>query len=202
MTPFTVAIMAGGKSSRMGTDKSFVPLLGKLMIERVLDRVSDLGQDETIVITNRPDDYARLNLPTFADVIPGKGALGGIYTAVYRSSNEDTLIVACDMPFVNRDLLRHMVGLRGEGDASVDLIIPRVEDHPQGFHAIYRKTCLRPIRACLDADRLKVISFHDQVRARYLDPPEWMRFDPKGLSFWNINTPEELEAAQQLAASE
>lgn len=191
----TVAINAGGKSSRMGTDKSFVPVLGKPMIEHVLDRVRGLGQDETIVITNRLEDYAHLGLPLFSDVLPDKGSLGGIYSAVAHSQHEYTLVVACDMPFLNPDLLRHMIALIGEPGGPYDVIVPRVDEHPQGLHAIYSKGCLSPIRARLEADRLKVIGFYDQVRVRYLDPAEYQRFDPQGRSFLNINTPDELRAA-------
>ncbi len=117
MSTLTVAISAGGKSSRMGTDKSFVPLLGKPMIERVIERVSSLGQNETILITNRPDEYAYLKLPMFSDVLPEKGSLGGIYTALHYSTSEYTLCVACDMPFLNPKLLRYMIALRDEPGA-------------------------------------------------------------------------------------
>ena len=196
----TVALMAGGKSSRMGTDKSFVSLLGKPMIERIRDRVADLGQDETILIANRPAaDYAHLNLSVFSDVLPGKGALGGIYSAIYRSSSDHTLIVACDMPFVNSALLRYMIGLC---DDSTDVVIPTVDNRLQGFHAIYSKACLDPVRARLDTDRLKVIGFHEDVHMRYLDPAEWQPLDPMGLSFFNVNTPEDLAIAHQLAADD
>jgi molybdopterin-guanine dinucleotide biosynthesis protein A len=190
----TVAINAGGKSSRMGTDKSFVALLGKPMIEHVVERVADLGQIETILITNNPDLYAHLNLPMFSDVLPDKGSLGGIYTAIYHSRGEYTLCVACDMPFLNPELLRYMASLF---TAETDVIVPRVDGYPEGLHAIYSRRCLEPIRRKLEADRLKVISFYEDVQVRYLDEAEYRRFDPKGQSFRNINTPDELQQAQQ-----
>jgi molybdopterin-guanine dinucleotide biosynthesis protein A len=198
MSAFTVAILAGGNSSRMGTDKSFVPLRGRPIIGHVLERVSGLGQNETILIVNRPDDYAHMGLPMFSDVIPDKGSLGGIYTAIYHSRSDSTLVLACDMPLVNPSLLRHMIALCSEGGGPYDVVVPRVDGHPQGLHAIYSRRCLEPIRECLDADRLKVIGFYDRVRVRYLDPPEYARFDPQGLSFQNINTPDELQAVQRL----
>lgn len=200
MPNFTVAIVAGGKSSRMGADKSFVPLRGRPMIEYVLASISDLGQSETILITNRPGDYAHLRFPMFTDIIPDQGALGGIYTALYRSQNADVLTLACDMPFLNPALLRYIIALRAEHGSPYDVIVPRVNDHPQGLHALYNKTCLLSIRARIDAHRLKVIGFYDDVRVRYLEPPEWSRLDPRGLSFHNVNTPEELQAAQHVAA--
>jgi len=197
MTNLTLAIMAGGKSSRMGTDKSFVQLLGKPMIEHLLEKVTDLGQSETILITNRPTEYNHLNIPMYGDALPEKGSLGGIYTAVHHSSSPYTLVVACDMPFVNPSLLKHMISL-SEGDA-FDVIVPRVDGYPEGLHAIYSKACLEPIRQRLDADKLKVMGFYEDVRVRYLDESEYQQFDAKGLSFYNVNTPQELEDARRLA---
>jgi molybdopterin-guanine dinucleotide biosynthesis protein A len=130
-------------------------------------------------------------------VLPEKGSLGGIYTAIHYSQNPYTLVIACDMPFVSPSLLRHMIGLC-EGD-QFDVIVPRVDGYPEGLHAIYSKACLAPIRQRLDADKLKVIGFYDDVRVRPLDEAEYRPFDPQGHSFDNINTPEELAEAQRKA---
>ncbi|NWF67537.1 MAG: molybdenum cofactor guanylyltransferase [Chloroflexi bacterium] len=199
MTAFSVAVIAGGKSARMGTDKAFVPLLGKPLIEHVLARVAGLGQSETLLITNQPAAYAHLKLPLYSDVLPEKGSLGGIYSALYYSAHPFTLCVACDMPFLNPSLLAHLLAQRG---AQVDVIVPRVEGYPEGMHAVYSKACLPAIRARLDADQLKIIGFYDAVRVTYLDEAAWLPFDRHGLSFLNINTPEELQAAQKRAAGE
>jgi molybdopterin-guanine dinucleotide biosynthesis protein A len=182
----------------MGTDKSFVEILGQPLIEHIIGRLSSLGQRETILITNKPGDYAHLGLPMFGDVLPDKGSLGGIYTAIYHSQNPYTLVVACDMPFLNPALLRYMIDLC-EGD-QYDVIVPRFEGYPQGLHAIYSKNCLEPIRARLDADRLKVIGFYDDVRVSHLDEAEYQPLDPDGLAFRNVNTPDELAEARTLAA--
>jgi molybdopterin-guanine dinucleotide biosynthesis protein A len=198
MTDLTVAIIAGGKSSRMGTDKSFVEILGKPLIEHILERINDLGQQETILITNRPDDYSYLAVPMYNDILPEKGSLGGIYTAIHQSKNAGTLVVACDMPFINVDLFRYMIGLFEIEDT--DIVVPRVEGYPQGLHAMYSKNCLAPIRERLDADRLKVIGFYDDVRVRYVDEPEYEQFDPQGWSFYNVNTPDELREAREMAS--
>ena len=199
MSGLTVAVIAGGKSSRMGTDKAFAAIQGKPLIEHMLSRIADLGQDETILITNRPADYASLRLPTYTDVIPEKGSLGGIYTALCHSQQPYTLVLACDMPFVNASLLRHMAGLCQ--DDQFDVIVPRVERYPEGLHAIYSQACLQPIRERIDDDQLKVISFYGRVRVRFLDEAEYLSYDPKKLSFFNVNTPEELAEAQRLADS-
>ena len=199
-SPFTLALIAGGKSSRMGRDKAFVPLGGKPIIEHILERTAALGQAETILITNRPQAYAHLGLPIFEDILPEKGSLGGIYTAIARSASPYTLTLACDMPFVNPRLLAYMLGLRGEDGGPWDVIVPRVGGHPQGLHALYSRACLAPIRERLEAGQLRVIGFYEAVRARYLDPTEHVPLDPRGLSFFNVNTPEDLQLAEALLA--
>lgn len=192
MDEITVAIMAGGKSSRMGRDKSFVEFGGRPLIETVLSRVDGLGT-ETILITNKPADYAHLGLPLFSDVYPDCGPLGGIYTAVHHASHPHTLIVACDMPWLNRDLLSHMLSLRHEGD----VIVPRWEKFPEPLHAIYSKACLPPIEANLQAGQLKITSFFGRVRVRFIGREEMEQVGENGRSFANLNTPEELEREQE-----
>src|SRR5262249_41744200 len=124
------------------------------------------------------------------------------YTAIHYSKHEYTLVIGCDMPFANPALLRYMLDLRGEPDGPFDVIVPRVENYPEGLHAIYTKACLDPIRERMDADRLNVIGFYPKVRVRYLDEAEYERFDPKHLSFFNVNTPDELAQAERIAADD
>jgi len=187
MARLTVAVQAGGQSRRMGVDKSFVLFAGRPLIETVLKIVQGLG-DELILITNKPDKYAHLGLPMYPDVYPNHGSLGGIYTAVYHATHPHTLVVACDMPWLNRDLLRYMISLKD----TADVIVPRWQKFPEPLHAIYSKACLPPIQANLEAKRLKIIRFYPQVTVRYVEPKEITRFDPDGRSFANINTPDDL----------
>ncbi|MCE2471763.1 MAG: molybdenum cofactor guanylyltransferase [Anaerolineae bacterium] len=195
----SLAIIAGGQSRRMGRDKAFVELGGRALIERVIQRSADLGQAETILITNKPADYAHLGLPMHRDILPDTGSLGGIYTALVKATSPAVLVLACDMPFINADLLRFMLT---QLDADTDIVVPRVDGYPQALHAIYQKTCIAPIRAQLEANRLKIIRFYDQMRVRYLDETDYAEFDPVGGSFANLNTPAELEQARQLLRTE
>ena len=192
-TPFTVAINAGGRSRRMGRDKALVELDGQPMLAHVLERVSDLGQAQTLLVSNDHSAHARFGLPMLRDALPEGGSLGGIYTALLHSRYGHTLVVACDMPFLSPALLRHMLALREEGE--YDVIVPRVAGYPQGLHAVYSQACIAPIRAQIESGRLKVIGFYDQVRVRYLDEAEWRPLDPDGRALHNLNTPEELAAA-------
>lgn len=191
MNGLTIAIQAGGKSSRMGRDKAFVPFQGRPLIEVVRERVAGLG-DELILITNNPDDYAHLGLPMFGDVYPDCGPLGGIYTAILRAANPHTLVVACDMPWLNRELLRQMVALR----ETADIIVPRWDKFPEPLHAVYSKSCLGAIAEQLQAGQFKITGFYGRMDVRFIDRTEIMHYDPEGRSFVNINTPDDLAAEQ------
>jgi molybdopterin-guanine dinucleotide biosynthesis protein A len=183
----SVAIMAGGKSSRMGTDKAFVPFEGRPLIETVIEQVTGLGE-ELILIANQPEQYAHIGVPIFGDVYPDHGPLGGIYTAVHHARHPHTLIVACDMPWLNRSLLEYMISLR----ETADIIVPRWEQFPEPLHAIYNKACLPPIETNLKAQRLKITTFFSKVSVRFVSKTEIQRFDSDGRSFANINTPDDL----------
>lgn len=186
----TVAVLAGGQSSRMGIDKSFVLFEGRPMIEIVLETVNGLGE-ETLLITNKPNEYEHLALPIVPDVYPGHGPLGGIFTAVHAAAHSHTLVVACDMPWLNRPLLEYMISLR----QSADVIVPRWEKYPEPLHAIYSKACLAPIEEKLKAKMLKITGFFGQVDVRFVARGEIEQFDADGRSFANINSPQDLEEA-------
>lgn len=188
--PVTIAIQAGGKSTRMGRDKAFVPLHGRPLIDIVRDRVAGLGE-ELIIITNAPAAYAHLGVPLFSDIVPDCGPLGGILTAVTHARFPHTLVVACDMPWLNPNLLRYLIGLR----ETADVVVPRWGDYPEPLHALYGKACLPAIRARLQASERKATSFFADVAVRTVARAELARFDPQGRSFTNVNTPAELEAA-------
>jgi len=190
----SLAILAGGRSSRMGTDKAFVRVLGRPLIEEILSQSAGLGM-ESLIITNQPAEYAYLGVPLFGDVLPDKGPLGGLYTALHSATRPHVLCIACDMPFVVRPLLDFLISLIPEGDA----IVPRLAGEAEPFRAIYSRACLAPIRAALDAGRMRMISFFPDVRVRFVDEAEIDQFDPQHLSFFNVNTPEDLEQARRLA---
>jgi len=193
----TVCIQAGGQSSRMGEDKALKTFLGRPLIQRVIDRLAPIAE-ELIVTTNRPEDYGFLDLSLFPDLKPGRGALGGLHTAIASASNPIVAVVACDMPFASPELLEaaRQILVREEADA----VIAKSEEGYEPFHAIYRReTCLPAIEAAIDADQWKVIAWFPQVKVRVLTSDEIRRYDPAGLAFWNVNTPEEFAKAEEIA---
>ena len=195
----TVCIQAGGQSSRMGEDKALKPFLGRPLIQRVVERLAPVA-DELIVTTNRPEDYAFLDLRLIADLKPGRGALGGLYTAIASAAHPIVAVVACDMPFASGALLE--AGSRLLVEEEADVVIAKSEEGYEPIHAIYRReTCLPAIEAAIDADQWKVIAWFPQVKVRVLTPDEIKRYDTLGLAFWNVNTPEEFAEAERISLS-
>ena len=195
----TVCIQAGGESSRMGEDKALKTFLGRPMIQRVIERLSPIA-DEVIVTTNHPEEYAFLNLPLFADLKPGRGALGGLYTAIASAKYPFVGVVACDMPFASATLLEAASRLLVEEE--VDVVIPKSEEGYEPLHAVYRRaTCLPAIEAAIEADQWRLIAWFPQVKVYTLTADEVKRYDLLGLAFWNVNTPEEFAEAERIARS-
>jgi molybdopterin-guanine dinucleotide biosynthesis protein A len=191
----SVAVLAGGQSRRMGQDKAWLPVGGRPVVERVVERVAPLS-DDVLLVAPTHDLYRHLSARLVGDVYPGRGSLGGIYTALHAARYDHCLVVACDMPFLNADLLRYLAGL----SAGYDVVIPRVEERPETLHAVYGQRCLEPIQRRLLAGQLKIVGFFDEVRVRYVERDDVARFDPEFRSFMNMNTPADWERLQQMAA--
>lgn len=195
----TVCVQAGGASSRMGEDKALKPFLGRPLIQRVVDRLQPIA-DELIVTTNRLDAYAFLQLPLHSDLKPGRGALGGLYTAIASAAHPLVAVAACDMPFASSTLFEAM-GKIMESE-QVDVVIAKSEEGYEPLHAIYRReTCLPAIESAIEADQWKVVSWFPTVKVRELRTDEVKQFDPSELAFWNVNTPEEFAKAERISLS-
>jgi molybdopterin-guanine dinucleotide biosynthesis protein A len=193
----TLAVHAGGLSSRMGEDKALKPFLGRPLIQRVIDRLSPLAA-ETLVTTNDPAGYGFLNLALVPDRIPGKGALGGLYTALEAAVYPIVAMLACDMPFASPELLQ--VAFRLMEAEAADVVLPRSPDGLEPLHALYRReTCLPVVAAAIKANRLQVIAWFPKVRVRELTREEITAADPAGMAFLNINTAEDFLRAERLA---
>ena len=199
----TSIILAGGRSSRLGREKLAEVIAGKSLIERAISRLSALSQEILIVISQK---QARSSLPSYTypeaktvvDLYPETGSLIGIYTGLVHSSNFLNLVVACDMPFLNLELLRYMVKMA----PGFDVVIPRIGDEMEPLHAVYSRKCIGPMEDLIKQGNLKVTGFFDSVKVRYVGEEELDRFDPEHLSFFNINTEADLKRARMLAARE
>lgn len=177
------------------------PLAGEPLIRRVLSSVAQVT-DQTVVVVN---DAARASeLPLSKDVVaavdryPGAGSLGGIFTGLEAARADWALVVACDMPFLNVPLLRRILSLRAGRDA----VVPVIEGRPEPTHAVYSRRCLPHIERRLQANDLKISRFFEDVDVEYLPHSTVDEYDPDHLSFFNINTEQDLERARQIAGEQ
>lgn len=203
----SVAILAGGMSKRLGTDKALVrlapdepPLLGL-----VIDRVRPLSDDLFVVSSPRPA-YEQFGIEVKPDLYPATGVLGGIGSALRHARHDACLVVSCDHPFLNRALIEAMVAAPGEWD----LVVPVMPGESrqggatvrQTLHAVYRKSCLPAIERKLAEGRLQIVGFFDDVRVAEFPLETTLAIDPLLRSFFSVNTPEALETARRWRAEE
>ena len=199
--PVTGVILAGGQSRRMGQNKALMLLGDVPLISHVICQM-EVVTDELLLVTNEPDLYTTLKIPTYTDLLPEMGTLGGLYTGLVHATNGVVLCVGCDMPLLQPNLLSYLTALLGDYDA----VVPCVEaangtrTDPaylfQTLSAVYSKRCLPIIEEMLSVGELRVYALYDRIDTRIVRPDEWQAFDPQGLSFFNINTPEDFEKAK------
>lgn len=183
----TGVILAGGASSRMGSNKALLPRQGLRFIEWIYQTLAGLFE-EVLVVTNSPEQYPFLPCRKVPDLYPGKGVLAGIHSGLAHSTRGAIFTVACDMPHLNECLIRHLCSL----STGVDLVIPSTGKGFEPLHALYAKSCLPALEELLrDESQRRVTALLSQVRLRKLLPEEIAVFDPQFRSFTNINTPEE-----------
>ncbi|MGR3175702.1 MAG: molybdenum cofactor guanylyltransferase [Candidatus Scalindua sp.] len=189
----TAVILAGGKSRRMGSNKAFLKLKGKTFIERQIELLREMF-DEIFISANTPSEYKYLNLPVFKDIYPEKGPLGGIYTSLVNSSSFYTFMLACDMPFVESGLIKHLKGFTKE----YDVVVPKSERGLEPLHAFYSKNCIDPIKRELDADNLRIISFFPHVKVKIVELESLTSPDSFKNSIKNLNTRNEYEVVKNV----
>jgi molybdopterin-guanine dinucleotide biosynthesis protein A len=184
LTGVTGVILAGGRSSRMGSNKALLPYRGGRFIEAIHRQLSELFE-EVLLVTNTPEQYSFLPCRKVADIHSGVGALGGLHAGLHHSKTEHIFAVACDMPYLNSTLIRRLASLRDRAD----VVIPQGDKGLEPLHALYGKGCLAPMEQALTGDRRRIVSFFPAVRVCNLSREAVAELDPGFDSFKNINTP-------------
>lgn len=193
----TAIILAGGKSSRLGRSKALQTIGDRSLIQWVIDRLAILVT-EIIIVTARGEEIphsSTMNTKTVADVYADRGPLAGIHSGLRASACLRAIVVGCDTPFLSVDLLGYMCQI----SSTFDVVVPRIEDKVEPLCAVYSRNCLPPIRRLLEENNLRVNSLYPMVKARYLGEDEIARYDPRHLSFFNVNTKADLVRARELA---
>jgi len=189
----TGVILAGGSSKRYGRNKAFLKIGSVRLIDSILQEMKSIFT-RVILITNEKKKYEYLEVPMVEDHVKGLGPLGGIYTGLMSIPDEAGFFVACDMPFINRQLVRYMVDIKGNHRA----VVPSVADNIEPLHAIYFRSCLKSIRHLIDSKRCQVRLFYDSIPVRYVKEDEIRKFCCPSKAFLNINTPDEFAKIQSL----
>jgi molybdopterin-guanine dinucleotide biosynthesis protein A len=183
----TGVILLGGRSRRFGSNKSFARVDGATLVERVTTAMGSIF-DSVVLITNTPELYSHLGLPMFEDHIKGLGPIGGLYTALLNIRSDWAFVTACDMPRLNEGLIRRLVDLRGDSDATVPLHAGGMEP----LHALYSKRCLPAIQRGIEAGRYKIARFYTDANVQFVPEAELRKFDPDLRSLYNINRPQDV----------
>lgn len=189
-------ILSGGKATRMGgIDKAFLTLEGKTLIERKLELLTSAGFSRIYIVTNKPEQYEQFSVTLVKDREQGFGPLMGLYSGLKASTAESNLVTTVDTPFLGPALLEELTVPLPDVDARVAVWRGMTEP----LLAVYKQSCVPAIEASFP--RRRIISFYDKVTVRYFPEARIREIDPEGLSFFNINSWEEYEAAKEMAAS-
>lgn len=197
--PVTAAVLAGGRSMRMGVDKTLLDVDGEALLARVVEVVGGVCTD-VVVVTNRPEAVAQAGIPgdvvVLVDEVEYQGPLGGLVTALKGASQDWVLAVAADMPWVNPDVVRALWDARG----NAQVVVPNTPKGLEPLLALYHRDCLPAARRVLDTGRRRIVAFFGDVSVVEV-PVETLRgIDPDLASLFNINTPEDLAEAREAAA--
>ncbi|MEZ5109841.1 MAG: molybdenum cofactor guanylyltransferase [Bacteroidia bacterium] len=178
----TGILLAGGKSSRMGTDKGVVLMNGKKLSEHVLQAMKPVVNDLMIIANN--NNYGDYGIPVFEDIYKNCGPLGGIYTGLVRSKTKKNLMLSCDMPFITSGMLAKILSHSDEAE----IIIPVNDGKVEPLCAVYDQSCAVQIRQFLESGKLKI----QDVLPYFKTKEVLLTTTEAGKNFININTPQEL----------
>ncbi len=191
--PASAIVLAGGKSSRMGRPKALLPFDGEPLIVHTVRTLKRLCGD--IVVVAAPEqELPPLPVTFVRDEVAYQGPVGGIYYGLQAARTEVCFVTSCDAPFLNLALIAHLVSQITD----CDVVVPHWQDRLQPLHAVYRRGVAPLLQAQLERGELRPIFLYQKVRTREVGAEELRRFDPEGLSFRNLNSPEDYQAALAL----
>ena len=194
----TGIILAGGKSSRLGRDKAWEDVGGQRIIDRVIGALQS-SCDEVLIIGDRPERQNELSLPKCiqyrSDELKGRGSIGGLYTGLKSSDTLWSLVVACDMPFISRELIRFMLSIISKNRC--DAIVPVINGRYQPTHALYNSTCIPFIEKNISSGNFRMDSYFDEIYLEEISEDVINSIKGAELSLFNVNTEDDLFTARE-----
>jgi len=191
------AILAGGKSRRMGREKLLLPFRGSTVVQAISEALLPLVARLRLI--GREPIPSLPQLLAQPDLYPGLGPLSGIHAALATSEADRVLVVACDLPFVTTAFLR---GLLEALSPELEAVVPCPGGEPVAVCALYRVSCLDRLASRLERRELAASSFASSLRARFLDDRDLSKFDPSGRCLLNLNTPSDYDKAREILENE
>jgi len=187
-------ILAGGENSRLsGRNKAFIKIKGKRILDRICDIFKELFQ-EIVVVTKDPLPYIQENLEIAADLFTIRSSLTGIHAGLFYATTPFVFFTACDTPFLKKELVETMLNHIEQG---TDVIIPQTDKGLEPLCAVYSKNCLPIAERYLVQNKLKILRVFQGARVKKI-PEKVLRLnDPNLISFFNVNTPEDLARAEK-----
>jgi len=196
--PCSGVILAGGLSTRFsGENKAFLEIGGRRIIDAIYEVFVSLF-NEIIIVTNNPVEYLEFNAEIVADVFPLRSSLTGIHTGLFYAANPFVFVTACDSPFILKALVETVVdGI----EPNVSVVISETANGMEPLFAVYSKNCLPVMEQQIKEDKLKIQRMFHRFRVKKITESKLREKDPELISFFNINTREEWEKAQEVAGS-
>ena len=198
----SLIILAGGKSTRLNTDKAFLKFNDATIIENTINKLKNIFNEIIIVANNNLEKYNNIiknnKITLTKDLIENKGPLGGIYTGLKTAKDDNNFILACDMPFININLIKYMSKFNG-----FDAVVPKNNKEIEPLYAIYNKKIIPIIEKQFKNNTLKIRDTIKKIKkVKYIGNKEIEKFDKDLMCFFNINNKEDLEKAKELIKNE
>lgn len=194
MEKVSAIILAGGKNIRIARNKAFIQLpSGETILQNTLNVLQKIFP-EIIIVTNQKETYLKFDVQVVEDLIKESGPLGGIFTGLCYSTSKHNFAVACDMPFIKPALIRLLL----EERKTYDVVIPEIDGEVEPLFALYSKNCIPVMFEHLRKRNLKMREVLGKLQVKKIGTSKIARFDPEHLSFFNINTEEDLRRAENL----
>ena len=177
----------------MGQEKAYLRIGERTIIEEQSDTLGRIF-DEIIIVANSQNYFKNIDAKVVTDIISDSGPLGGLYSGLAVSSNIHSFLIACDMPFINLELIDYMIKQIGGND----IVIPSSSKGIETLFAVYSLNCLETIRRQIEFRNLKLLDILNFFKVRYISQEEVEKFDPKEFSFFNVNSQKDYEEALKI----
>ncbi len=192
----TGVILAGGENSRFSGEQKTLMKIGGI---RILDRIFEVMTavfDDIILVTNTPAQYLEWDATIVTDLLPVKSSLTGIHTGLFYTRTDYAFFTAGDTPFLKKEMVAAVVAGISPG---IDIVMPETEFGREPLCAVYARSCLEPARSSVENSRFKIMRTFRKKNVKVISEKTARKADPRLLSFFNVNTPEDLQRAKIIA---